>query len=241
MSLLLTLYVPEGIIIAGDSRLTLNWSSQLGADVTSHTITASDSNNKVFILKDKFGLGIFGAADVNGIPISGFINQFIEEKINDNTEIDQIPMLLHDFFGERFNMPKINFYIVGYKTENGISVQHVYHLDIHNAITTRVNISNNRIEYGANWGGEVEVLLRIIQNIKIFRNGNWIDLPAIPIPWNFFTLQDAIDFALYAIRTTIETMRFQQKEKTVGGPIDILAIKPNEKPIWIKKKIYKAE
>ena len=59
MSLLLTLYVPEGIIIAGDSRLTLNWSSQLGTDVTSHTITASDSNNKVFIIKDKFGLGIF--------------------------------------------------------------------------------------------------------------------------------------------------------------------------------------
>ena len=50
------------------------------------------------------------------------------------------------------------------------------------------------------------------------------------------TLQDAIDFADYAIRTTIETIRFQHKEKTVGGPIDILIVKPNESPTWIKRK-----
>jgi hypothetical protein len=55
------------------------------------------------------------------------------------------------------------------------------------------------------------------------------------------TLQDAIDFAVYAVRTTIETMRFQQKEKTVGGPIDILVIKPNEVPTWIKRKELSSE
>jgi len=30
MSLIATLYVPEGIVIAGDSRLTLNWKSKNG-------------------------------------------------------------------------------------------------------------------------------------------------------------------------------------------------------------------
>ncbi len=241
MSLLVTLYVPEGIIIAGDSRLTLNWSNKLGEQQMFHSITASDSNNKVFVIKDKFGLGTFNAADINGIPISGFINRFIEEKITNETEIDQIPELLHDFFGAKYNRPKVNFYTAGYKMENGISVQHVYILDISQGITNRVNYFNNTVQYGANWGGETEVLTRIIQNIKVLNNVDWIDLPAVPIPWNFLTLQDAIDFALYAIRTTIETMRFQQKEKTVGGPIDIIAIKPNEKPIWIKKKEYRAD
>ena len=38
---------------------------------------------------------------------------------------------------------------------------------------------------------------------------------------------DAIDFAKYAIQTTIDTMKFQQRGKTVGGPIDILIIKPD--------------
>ena len=37
-------------------------------------------------------------------------------------------------------------------------------------------------------------------------------------------LQDAIDFAVYAIQTTTDTMRFQARPKTVGGPIDVLLI-----------------
>ena len=50
------------------------------------------------------------------------------------------------------------------------------------------------------------------------------------------TLQDAVDFGVYAVKTTIDTMRFQQKEKTVGGPIDVLVIQPYQEPLFIQKK-----
>jgi hypothetical protein len=49
-------------------------------------------------------------------------------------------------------------------------------------------------------------------------------------------LQDAIDFGVYAVKTTIDTMRFQQKEKTVGGPIDVLVIQPYNEPFFVQKK-----
>lgn len=49
------------------------------------------------------------------------------------------------------------------------------------------------------------------------------------------SLQDAIDFSSYAIETTVKTMQFQSVAKTVGGPIDILAITPNGVK-WIKHK-----
>lgn len=55
------------------------------------------------------------------------------------------------------------------------------------------------------------------------------------IPFNFFTLQDSIDFAKYALQTTIDTMKFENRIKTVGGPIDILVIKPNG-GFWINRK-----
>ena len=61
-----------------------------------------------------------------------------------------------------------------------------------------------------------------------------------PIPWDFMTLQDAVDFATYAIKTTMDTMRFQLRPKTVGGPIDILVLKP-EDGFWVKKKTLQAE
>ena len=66
------------------------------------------------------------------------------------------------------------------------------------------------------------------------------------IAWNFMTLQDAIDFVRYAINITIETMRFSNVNKTVGGPIDILVITPNKKinmlaynQVYIWSSIYK--
>lgn len=52
------------------------------------------------------------------------------------------------------------------------------------------------------------------------------------------TLQDAIDFSIYAIRTTIDTMRFQARPKTVGGPIDVLLISPEEAKFIQKKELH---
>lgn len=236
MSLIVTLYVPEGIVIAGDSRLTINWITPSDTGNTFHSITGSDSNTKIFSIKEKFGLGTFGNADINGIPISGFITQFTEQKVTEETTIDEMPQLLLDFFGAQFGNPATNFYVIGYNIEEGISVPHAYYVDIANGKFNRVNFSDGLINNGANWGGEIEVVSRLINSIKINNGETWVELPQTLIAWNYMTLQDAIDFATYAIRTTIESLRFQQKEKTVGGPIDILVIKPNEKPIWIKKK-----
>lgn len=63
-------------------------------------------------------------------------------------------------------------------------------------------------------------------------------LPEAPIDWQFMSLQDAVDFARFAIETTINAMRFQSIDKTVGGPIDILIIKPN-KSEWLQHKLLK--
>lgn len=58
-------------------------------------------------------------------------------------------------------------------------------------------------------------------------DGSYAPLPSEDIPWNYFTLQDAVDFARYAVETTIQTMRFKNVVKTVGGSVDILLITPD--------------
>ena len=51
MSLIITLYVREGIVMAADSRLTLNF-PRTTADDQSHvlSITSSDSAKKLFLI-----------------------------------------------------------------------------------------------------------------------------------------------------------------------------------------------
>jgi hypothetical protein len=240
MSLIVTLSVPEGLVIAGDSRLTLSWAHKTPNGEQLHSITASDSNTKVFSINNRFGIGFFGAAEIKGVPISGFINRFIEEKIQARTTIDEMPQLLLDFFGAPHSYPATQFHVVGYLVENGISTPHVYYVNIANRQIQRINLGNNEIRYCAIWGGETEVLSRLLNVVRMHNGQDWMDVPSTPIPWHFMTLQDAIDFSQFAIRTTIETIKFQQKEKTVGGPIDILVIRPNELPEWIARKELKA-
>ena len=55
-----------------------------------------------------------------------------------------------------------------------------------------------------------------------------------PISFEYFTLQDAVDFARYAVETTIQTMHFKNVVETVGGEVDILVITPDETR-WLQK------
>ena len=66
-------------------------------------------------------------------------------------------------------------------------------------------------------------------------NNQPIPVPRPPIFWDAMALQDAIDFSIYAVRTTIDTMRFQARQKNVGGPIDVLLITPDVAE-WIQRK-----
>lgn len=132
--------------------------------------------------------------------------------------------------------PETSFYLCGYKLENNISVPHIYYVDIAHSQTNRINLGMepifNTVQIG---GGETEVMMRLLNNIKINNGTDWVELTTSGIPFNFFTLQDAIDFSIYAVRTTIETFRFQQRIKTDGGPIDILAI-TTDGTNWIQNK-----
>ena len=77
---------------------------------------------------------------------------------------------------------------------------------------------------------------RILRPVRLLTtDGKLVEMVNYPILWQYFTLQDAVDFARYAVKTTIDTMRFQRRVKTVGGAIDILVIKPTE-AFWIEKR-----
>jgi len=236
MSIVIATYVPEGIVLAADSRLTLTWTSDVNGKQNVNSAQISDTTDKLFLLNDRIGLSTFGAADIGGIPIAGFVSQFIEQKINDQTEVDQVGRLALDFFrGLKADLNTF-FYVAGYKKESGKSMQHIYHVDIKNNQVQRLNQNASGLFFGANWGGEIEVISRLVGKIKVPKESDWVELGEAAVAWNFLTMQDAIDFCTFAVRTTIESFRFQQRIKTVGGPVDVLVIRPTEGVSWISKK-----
>lgn len=236
MSFVIIMYVREGIVMASDSRLSLNTTQQQdGKQVVQMSVGFSDSNYKTFLAPNDVGISSFGAADIKGVPIAGYIESFIHEYLNDGkTEVDGIPSGLLSYFRQFDPPPATGFLVAGYKSQNGQKQQQVWLVDVANNKASQVNPPGQQ---GAQWGGEADILTRLIQPVAELDPEGKIKqvLPYLQIPWQFFTLQDAIDFCVFAVRSTIDAIRFQPRPKTVGGPIDVLVIKPDE-AFWVQRK-----
>lgn len=229
MSLIVTVYTHEGIVMAADSRLTLNAKVQQSDTERDISFEFSNATQKVFRTGNRVGISTCGAADIEHRPIAGYIEAFALQYSEAN--VDDLAEALLEHFRVLKPDLKTVFHVSGYTEDRQ---QRVYVVSIEE---NRVSKANPDGAQGAKWDGETDVLTRII-------NASWLNdsegkpgqqLPLYPIPWEFFSLQDAIDFAVFAMSTTIGAIRFQNRIKTVGGPIDILAIKSNE-AFWVQRK-----
>lgn len=236
MSLIIAVYVREGIVMAADSRLTLTF-PRIHPDGTQQflSVTSSDSAKKLFLAPNNVGIATCGVADIGGVPVAGFVESFIVEKLK-NQAIGPIEVAneLKLYFQNLSVRPGTIFQVAGYCSNASGLEQIVFYIDPAADTIVRLNQPNTQ---GVNWNGEIDILQRLYNDLLIPQPNAQqpISLPAHGIPFEFFTLQDALDFAVHGIRSTIESIRFQQREKTVGGPIDILVIQPDSSQ-WISQK-----
>ena len=99
----------------------------------------------------------------------------------------------------------------------------------------------DEVIYGASWGGQGDVIAGILGSKQVTSpNGKVKPSVTSPVVWDTMPIQDAIDFAIYTVRTTIDTIRFQARPKNVGGPIDVLLLTP-DKITWIQRKEYRGQ
>lgn len=233
MSFIITVYTNEGIIMASDSRTTYSNQTILPNGEIHHNfgIQITDTTYKTFICNRRIGLSTCGDASIDGIPIAGFIESFISQNVTNDDSVEGICNKLVEYFSQFNPIPAINFIVGGYN--EGDQKQHISRVFI---ATGKIIPTNDTNIPGTLWDGEADVLKRLVKLVGIKNeDGSYTDLPNYSIGFNFFTLQDAINFAQYAVDVTIKTMSFQNCVKTVGGPIDILAIKPSG-AFWIQHK-----
>jgi len=240
MTLVVTTYVPEGIVMASDSRqsVTIEGKTPEGKDFKVETVN-SDAVMKTSLLgEQQVGVSNHGQDLLNGVPMGSYIKRFIEEELVAADDVTTIPKKLVEYFRKPFPDADAGFYVAGYKKEGKASVPYVYHCHVAKNTVERKNTKpDGSLAYGASWSGQIDVLTSIVNPVIVKDEkgaDKMIRAPA-PIIWDAMTLQDAIDFSIYAIRTTIDTMRFQARSKNVGGPIDVLLLTPEEAR-WIKRK-----
>ena len=273
MSILISACIPEGIVLAGDSRQTYmnpRQSARVG----------SDFGNKVFQLTPRIGVTTFGWAFLIP-PGSGLltnIGALIEEfqaTINPQITVVDAAVALSNHFQQIYqhDITALNwvppaagqlafgFQVAGFSPNS--TVGELYLCSIPPGTATPLLTTHNP---GCNWQGQIDVISRLVLGVDP-RIGNLpfaAHMAATPIPnqpplgdqlnalqyqiqWNTMTLQDAVDFSILMVNSTISMQRFSDgivgapgDIPGCGGQIDVAVITNREGFRWIRKKELRA-
>jgi len=241
MSFVITVYVPEAIVMAADSRqaITITGQTAEGKKLSPVETIASDFTYKTFLLKkQRVGISAYGNTLLGKVQMESHVKRLEEEKLTNGDWVDKVVDKLMSYFRGKFPNADTAFHVAGFKKEKGASIPYVYTCHIGRDERNRVNFdsSANQVKYGCSWGGQSDVISTILKPYQILGPENKpIPAPRFPIIYDSMNVQDAIDFAIYAVRTTIDTVKFQARVKNVGGSIDVLLLTLEEEK-WIQRK-----
>lgn len=221
MSLIISVYVPTGIALSGDSRTTGTITQVQAAGPPAGTagpplvtnVVLSDAAEKVFLVHGRVGIGTFGDAVVNNMPIAHYVQQFTSTQSPSPTQTPTaFARALLQHFRALTPLPNVGFVVVGYDATD----PYVLGVDVQQNTATRVNLvaGTTQVDYGIVRGGDAAVVNRLLSQQQFN-----------PL-FNVMNLQDAVDFSRHLIRSTIDQMRFEPRFSTVGGLIDTLVATP---------------
>lgn len=229
MSLVVTVHVPTGIVMAADSRMTGTVAFEHGEGEhkakVQQQLVLSDSAYKVVELKTVgVGMSLYDAGVIDNQPMESHVRRFEEESLSSSDDVRAVADKFMTYLQNRHPTASVGFHVGGHRVEGKASVPYVLVAHtVHEKTIRRVNATTDGvIQYGIAHSGDVLVANRLVDKNYLPR------FDAMPI-------QDAIDYAVHLIRTTIDTLRFEPRYPSVGGPIDVLVLKPDGMQ-WVQRK-----
>lgn len=162
MSLIVTAFVNDGIVMASDSRSTLTNTITNGTQTIQNNFPLSDSTFKTFLCVNNCGISTCGAASYNNKPIAGYIENFIEEQIKKDTSINEMPQLLLAYFDKIDKNAVTIFHVCGYEKNDAKLIRHAYRVITGASKSVTEMIQSDR--GGAFWNGEVSCLAKLFSS-----------------------------------------------------------------------------
>lgn len=253
MTLNISMKVPDGIVLASESLQTIQGTitgislkcpkceedftiSELPMPPIRVPAGSSSTANKLYEITKRPNIGIatYGASFLRGQTIESHVRTFEDKEVAGKETVKEISDKLLKYFQDLVvketpisKLPKdfipVGFQVAGFDPDT---------------TDARINLvktgkkpmiePQNVGRFGCTWTGDGRVVSKL-----------WKEDPNIPIPkpqYGLMTLQDAIDYAVFLIRTTIEYQTFATMIPTCGGEIDILVITYGKGLEWIQRK-----
>jgi 20S proteasome alpha/beta subunit len=263
MSLGIVIKGPEGLVLAAESRLTLQ--GQVGPqsvsvyfDTATKLMNFSAPNTTVGVVT--YGQAVIGLQTPR--TAASFMSEFEASLPGERLPIEAFATKISEFFLKQWqsSMPgnyqgqSMTFVVAGFDEKDIYG--RVYTIDIPSAPQPKqVNPDSS---FGITLGGQSETVNRILSGyaaglpdaltkdlkldadqVAVMRQTLAKFQSAIPMP--ILGLQDCVNMAIFLIRATIGVQGFTVDIRGVGGPIDIAIITRNKDLHFIQQKQVSGE
>jgi hypothetical protein len=253
MTIVVGVAAPDGLVLAADSRSTRVY------DGTHHHRVATNTAQKVFSVCSCYGVASYGSAFIGRSTIAGVMDEFIAEVDGAKvpSDIREFSEVLGAFFQERLMRSGVNpaegwklGFLVGGYTSGGMGQFHhvrvpgdpdpkIIPLDVTTetlgVVTFGMTEAWTRLVAGVDWDRLAAAAVDVPDEIRNALEDFEYNL-IYPI-----TMQDAIEYADFVIRTTVDIGRFSNgtlarpgSVEACGGASRILAVGPND-VLWINR------
>jgi hypothetical protein len=177
----------------------------------------SDTFDKIHLMQNNMAVSAGGAWQTNGGSINPYLEHFFRNAVF-NTPGEAANALLKYVEGISPDI-KTGFHVCGYDPpeEGGIPIPRVYFVDtLHHEVTSLEKGSTGIMQHSANDYMKPTSQL-VANNLKSL------------------TLQDTIDYAVFAIRASVMYEKCVLLNNRISGHVDVLVIRPYQME-WVSKK-----
>jgi len=266
MSLGVTIKGPEGIVLATDSRVTLQAQraseSPLPVNFDNATKLLSFSKPHNFV-----GAITYGAAVIGLRTAHSFTPEFEQKVLAGKAErlsVEEYAKELRKFLMDRwsesmqpdYSGPPMTFLVGGYDEKAAYGKVFLFQIP---GDSEPIEQNPGDTNFGMTWGGQLEIATRLIhgfdpalldlvtqelnldeeQGKKLYETLR--KRLQFPIPFQVLPLQDCVDLATFLIRATMVAQRLAIGVRGVGGPIDVAVVTRTEGLQDVQRKVIHGE
>jgi hypothetical protein len=249
LTIVASVKVRDGLILATDSMTQISGGS---AGQTPMVLKAYENARKLFQVGDlPIGVMTFGLGNIGQRSIEGLMLEFSASVVGQRKKVETVTQALFDFIKAKYeeqgygeNPPGLGFYVAGYSPSGHFPDEWEFLLPR----DPKPRQVRNEQDFGPNWRGIDFPFTRLWNGFapriparlsekgwKAQEIGELVGDLGTPVLFDGMPVQDAVNFAVYILRTTIGYTAFSVGQATCGGPIQLATVLPDEGFKWIEK------